>query len=191
MSRFDADYYRRFYGKNGAHDRERIDHLATGVHNMARWWGVEVRSVFDVGAGMGMWRDWYRENHPRTKVLSVDVSDHACKTWGHKNRNIAEWSPKSRFDLVICHGVLQYLDNADAVRAIDNLASSTRHLMYLELPTKWDFENIVDPSATDLQVHKRSAAWYRRHLSHHFTQIGAGLWTPIGGLLMYELEASR
>jgi trans-aconitate methyltransferase len=191
MPRFDADYYRHYYGKNGAHDRRRINHLAAGVHNMAAWWGVNVRSVFDVGAGMGMWRDWYKENHPRTKVLSVDVSEHACKTWGHQNRNIAHWSPETKFDLVVCHSVLQYLANDDVVRAIDNLGASTRHLMYLELPTKWDYENIVDPRATDLQVRKRSAAWYRKHLSRHFAQIGAGLWTPHDGLLMYQLEASR
>lgn len=191
MPRFDATYYRRFYGKNGAHDGSRIGHLAAGVHNMAAWWGVDIRSVFDVGAGMGMWRDWYAENHPQVKVRSVDVSEHACRTWGHENLDIAEWSPDAEYDLVVCHSVLQYLDNDDVVRAIDNLGSATRHLMYLELPTKWDFENIVDPQGTDLQVHFRSAVWYRKHLSRHFTQIGAGLWTPLNGLLMYQLEASR
>lgn len=191
MPRFDAKYYGRFYGKNGAHDRARIDHLAAGVHNMAAWWGVEVRTMFDVGAGMGMWRDWYAENHPDVKVRSIDVSEHACRTWGHENRNIAEWSPDKKYDLVVCHSVLQYLDNQEVVCAIDTLGDCTRHLMYLELPTKGDFDNIVDPRGTDLQVHQRSAVWYRRHLNRHFTQIGAGLWTPLNGLLMYELEASR
>jgi len=43
---------------------------ADGVH-----WGVTVRSVLDVGAGMGFWRDWYREHHPDVTVRSIDVSD--------------------------------------------------------------------------------------------------------------------
>ena len=188
---FDAAYYRRFYGTNGAHDVERIDHLATAVHHFAAWWGVNITSVFDVGAGMGMWRDWYKDNYPSTKLLSVDVSEHACKTWGHQQRDIATWKPRGKYDLVVCHSVLQYLDNSQFVNAVENLASATRHLLYLELPTTQDFNTIVDPTGTDLQVYQRSGSWYRKHLNTYFRNIGAGLWTPTDGLLMYELEGSR
>lgn len=191
MTRFDDRYYARFYGEDGAHDDERIAYLATAVHNMCLWWGLRVESVFDVGAGMGMWRDWYRTTHPEVDVLSIDVSEYACRTWNHQCRNIAEWKPRQRYDLTICHSVLQYLDNQSFIRAIENLAATTRHVMYLELPTKWDYENIVDESATDLQVFKRSATWYRTHLSSHFTQVGAGLWVKINSLPMYQLEISR
>lgn len=188
---FDDAYYKRFYGTNGAHDAKRVYQLATAVHHFAQWWGVNIDSMFDVGAGMGMWRDWYKINFPNTKLLSVDISEHACKTWGHEQRNIAEWKPRGKFDLVVCHSVLQYLDNSSFVNAIDNLASATRYLLYLELPTTQDFNTIIDPTATDLDVYKRSGSWYRKHMSQHFTNIGAGLWTPHNGLLMYELEASR
>ncbi len=191
MTRFDRAYYKRFYGKDGAHDEQRIAHLATAVHSMCAWWGVDVATVLDVGAGMGMWRDWYNTNHPAVQVRSIDVSEHACETWNHELRNIAEWKPRGKYDLVICHSVLQYLDNASFIQAIENLASATRCVLYLEIPTKWDYENIVDSRGTDLQVYKRSAAWYRKQLLPYFTQVGAGLWTPINGLPMYQLEASR
>lgn len=191
MPTFDASYYSRFYGANGAHDDVRIARLAAAVHNMCAWWGVEIESVLDVGAGIGMWRDWYRSNHPRVKVHSIDVSEHACATWGHELRNIVDWTPPTRSDLVICHSVLQYLDNADFSAAVEHLAAGTRWVLYLELPTKWDYENIVDESGTDMQVFKRSAQWYRKILGEHFVQIGAGLWTPHNGLPMYQLEASR
>ena len=191
MVRFDGEYYKRFYGKDGAHDEERIAHLATAVHNMCAWWGVDIKAVLDIGAGMGMWRDWYSANHPHVKVQSVDVSEHACATWKHELRNIAEWTPSRKADLVICHSVLQYLDNESTARAIANLAAGTKWVMYLELPTKWDYENVVDASGTDMQVHKRSATWYRKHLNQYFTQIGAGMWTPHTGLPMYQLEAGR
>ncbi len=191
MPTFDATYYSRFYGKNGAHDETRIAHLATAVHNMCAWWGVDVESVLDVGAGIGMWRDWYRENHPQVSVRSIDVSEHACSTWGHELHSIVEWSPPTKADLVICHSVLQYLDNRDFAGAVANLAAATRWVLYLELPTKWDYENVVDESGTDMQVFTRSAQWYRKVLGEHFVQIGAGLWTPHGGLPMYQLEASR
>lgn len=188
---FDDAYYKRFYGTDGAHDAQRIHHLATGVHHFAAWWGVDIQSVFDVGAGMGMWRDWYKMNHPHTKLLSVDVSQHACDTWGHELRNIASWKPRGKYDLVVCHSVLQYLNNADFAQAVKNLASATRHLLYLELPTTQDFNTIIDPTGTDLQVYQRSGTWYRKQLHQYFRNIGAGLWTPLNGLLMYELEGSR
>ena len=191
MPTFDSSYYARFYGKDGAHNEEQISHLASAIHNMCAWWGVNIRTVLDVGAGMGMWRDWYSDHHPDVSVQSIDISEHACKTWNHELRNIVEWTPPRKADLVVCHSVLQYLDNSSFVSAIENLAAGTRWVMYLELPTKWDYENVVDSRGTDLQVYKRSATWYRQHLTKHFKQIGAGLWTPHDGVPMYQLEASR
>jgi chemotaxis methyl-accepting protein methylase len=128
---------------------------------------------------------------PEVTVRSIDVSEHACKTWNHEKRDIATWRPRGKSDLVVCHSVLQYLDNQSVIQAFNNLAAATRHVMYLELPTKWDYENIIDESGTDLQVHHRSAQWYRKQLSLHFRQVGAGLWVPLNGTPMYELEASR
>ncbi len=191
MPAFDSSYYARFYGKDGAHDEEKISHLATAVHNMCAWWGINIRTVLDVGAGMGMWRDWYSEHHPEVSVQSIDVSEHACETWNHELRNIADWTPTRRADLVVCHSVLQYLDNSSFASAVENLAAGTKWVMYLELPTKWDYENVVDSRGTDMQVYKRSATWYRQHLTKHFTQIGAGLWTQHDGVPMYQLEAGR
>ena len=191
MLKFDTAYYQRFYGDNGAHDAERISHLATAVHHLAAWWEIDIASVLDVGSGMGMWRDWYHFNYPDVTVRSIDVSEHACATWNHEHRDISSWRPRGKFDLVVCHSVLQYLDNAAAVQAFQNLAAATRHVMYLELPTKWDYENIVDEDATDLQVYQRSAQWYRKHLSQYFRQVGAGLWVPLDGITMYELEACK
>ena len=190
MSEFDDAYYHRFYGKDGAHDRERIDHLATAVHHMAAWWGIEIRTVLDVGAGMGFWRDWYRDTHPDVKVRSTDYSAFACRTWGHERRDIATWRPPRSFDLVVCHSVLQYIDDERVIAAIDHLAIATGQLLYLELPTKHDLRHIVDPTGTDLEVHHRTGAWYRRYLQLHFRQIGAGLWAPRAGGPMYELEAA-
>lgn len=189
---FGLAYYRRFYGKGGVHDRKRIAHLATAVHEMCAWWEVAPASVLDVGAGPGLWRDWYRANHPKVKVVSTDVSEYACKKYGHEHRDIADWRPRTAFDLVICHGVLQYPTDAAASRAIDNLAAACRHVLYLEVPTTVDFRTIVDRTATDMDVHQRSGDWYRRRLTKHFVQAGAGLWVRRGGgVLLYELERSR
>ncbi|MFM8564497.1 MAG: class I SAM-dependent methyltransferase [Acidimicrobiia bacterium] len=192
MVRFGADYYARFYGDGGVHDRDKIAHLASAVHGMCAWWDVEPVSVLDIGAGPGLWRDWYRENHPAVKVVSTDVSAHACLEYGHQQRDIAFWRPRSRFDLVICHGVLQYPDDGAASAAIDNIAAACRHVLYLEIPTTSDFASVVDTEATDMNVHHRTGPWYRRRLEAHFTQAGAGLWVRKGGgVVLYELEGCR
>ena len=192
MTRFGADYYRRFYGRGGVHGRRQIASLATAVHNMCAWWGVTPRSVLDVGAGPGFWRDWYRAEHPRVRVTSVDVSEHACEKYGHELRDISEWAPAKPFDLVVCHGVLQYPDDAAATRAIDNLATACRHVLYLEVPTEADYALVVDRAATDMDVHHRSGRWYRARLGKHFVQAGAGLWVRrTGDVLLYELERTR
>lgn len=192
MSRFEAHYYERFYGDGGVHDREKISRLATAVHEMCAWWDVEPTSVLDIGAGPGLWRDWYRDTHPSVKVTSTDVSEYACKRYGHQHRDISRWKPRARYDLVVCHGVLQYPSGPDVEAAIHNIAAACRHVLYLEIPTMADFETVVDTEATDMNVHHRSGNWYRRRLGEHFTQAGAGLWVRHGGgVVLYELERSR
>jgi trans-aconitate methyltransferase len=151
---------------------------------------VRPRSVLDIGAGPGLWRDWFRDNHPSIRVTSTDVSEYACSTFGHVQRDIATWRPPRAYDLVICHGVLQYIDDIGAERAIDNIAHATRHVLYLEVPTARDFATIVDSSATDMDVHRRSGSWYREHLETSFTRAGAGLWVRKGSVILYELEGA-
>lgn len=187
---FDAEYYRRFYGRSGVHDRRRIAHLASGVVGLCSWWGVRPRSVLDIGAGPGLWRDWFRDNHPSVRVTSTDVSEYACATFGHLHRDIATWRPTRAYDLVICHGVLQYIDDAGAERAIEHIIDATRHVLYLEVPTTHDFATVVDSSATDMDVHRRSGDWYQERLSAGFARAGAGLWIRHGSVILYELEGA-
>jgi hypothetical protein len=93
-------------------------------------------------------------------------------------------------DLVVCQGVLQYLEDAACSRAIVNLAAACGALLYLELPTAGDLDEVIDPDATDLDVHWRTGSWYRRRLGRHFRSIGGGLYvTRAAGLHFYELEA--
>jgi trans-aconitate methyltransferase len=189
--RFDADYYGRFYGSRPVHTRRRIATLASGVDGMCRWWGIDVRRVLDVGAGPGWWRDWYRRERPSVTVHSVDVSEHACRRWGHERRDISQWAPTRPYDLVICHGVLHYMDDADAARAIGNLAAACRGAMYLEAPTARDLDEVVDRDVTDMDVHARSGSWYARRLRRHFRRAGAGLWlSRRSGVALYELESA-
>jgi len=173
------------------HSRRKIETLASGVHQFCSWWDIQVRSVLDVGAGVGYWSDWYRNNHQRTKVVSVDVSEHACNKYGHELRDISSWTPTRKFDLVICQSVLQYLDDHAARSAIKNLAKATKHILFFEVPTKNDLRNNVDRDVTDFEIYSRTGIWYRNELAKYFKQAGAGLWVAKSStIVLYELEGS-
>ena len=173
------------------HSQQKIETLATAVHEFCKWWDIQVRSVLDVGAGVGYWSDWYRNNHQRAKVVSVDVSEHACKKYGHELRDISSWVPKRKFDLVICQSVLQYLDDQAARSAIKNLAKATKHILFFEVPTKSDLRNTVDRDVTDFEIYSRTGNWYRNELGKYFKQAGAGLWVAKSStIVLYELEGS-
>jgi SAM-dependent methyltransferase len=190
--RFDAQYYRRHYQvRDRVHSSAQVGRLASGVAGMAAWLGVEVRSVLDVGAGPGFWRAWFRRHRPSVRYLSTDFSPWACRRYGHERRDISAWRPRARFDLVVCQGVLQYLDDHGAARAVVNLAAACRGLLYLEAVTRHDLDEVVDADRTDTDIHARSGDWYREALAPHFHQLGAGLWAArSAGLHFYELEAA-
>lgn len=191
-STFDESFFKRFYSSTPVHSRKKIETLATAVHSMCSWWDVSIRSVLDVGAGLGYWRDWYASNHPKVTVRSIDVSEHACKKYGHELQDISAWKPARSFDLVVCQSVLQYLPNPLATAAIDNLAAATKTVMYLEVPTTADLKYVVDKRSTDFDVYSRSGDWYRTRLLKHFVHAGAGLWvTKSSNVSLYEFERAR
>jgi hypothetical protein len=188
-SRFDEEYYARFYGSAPVHTQARIGHLAMGVTGLFGWWGLRLRTVLDIGAGPGYWRDWFEQHRPRVMYRSVDASEYACERFGHECRDISTWRPGAPSDLVVCQGVLQYLTNPAATTAIEHLAAATRYLLYLEVPTLHDRDHVVDQEYTDMDCRWRSGLWYRRRLAPHFEPIGAGLWARnTAGLRFYELE---
>jgi hypothetical protein len=188
---FDASYYGRYYAsaRTRVHGPEEIGRLCTAVTGLCDWWEVPLKKVLDVGAGVGLWRDWFRENRPQTKYRSVEYSAYACEKFGHEQRDITAWRANESFDLVVCQGVLPYLDDAGCARAIDNLGAMTRGLLYLEAITKRDVAVVIDGKKTDVGVHARPGAWYRKRLARHYIEVGCGIWAKKGApVLFYELE---
>jgi hypothetical protein len=186
---FDEAYFRRFYDADPVHDGELVAALASAVVGFCTWWGVTVASVLDVGAGPGLWRDWFDANRPDVRYHGIDASPYACARWGHELADIAGWTPPEAYDVVVCQGVLQYLDDAGASAAIANLARATAAVLYLEVPTASDLEQTIDHDASDLDVHWRTGDWYRRRLAPRFVAVGAGLWARrTARLRFYELE---
>ncbi|HEY8073145.1 MAG TPA: class I SAM-dependent methyltransferase [Labilithrix sp.] len=188
---FDARYYDRYYrsANTRVHGKKEIARLCTAVTSLLDWWGHPIASVLDVGAGVGLWRDWFRAHRPRTRYRSTEYSAYACEKYGHERRDITRWRDPETFDLVVCQGVLPYVDDAGCARAIANLAAMCSGFLYLEAITKRDVRYVVDEVRTDVKVHARTGAWYRARLEKRFVPIGAGLWAKKGAtVLFYELE---
>ena len=133
-----------------------------------QWFGGEIGSVLDLGAGTGLWKDWFREHMPERALPVVDVSEYACKRYGHERRDISRWRAREKFDLVVCQGVLPYLDDEACDRAIANMAAMCRGFLYLEAITSRDLREVVDRARTDVTVRSRPATFYRRLLARHF-----------------------
>ena len=55
---FDEDYYRRFYGDadTKVSDQREIDRLATFVKGYLDYLQIPVRTILDVGCGVGHWQ---------------------------------------------------------------------------------------------------------------------------------------
>jgi hypothetical protein len=190
--RFDAAYYRRYYGSRPVHTRQRIALLAKGVFSFAAWWRVPIRSVLEVGAGKAYWRDWLEETHTRVSYHGIDASEYACRRYRHERADLATWAPSRSYDLVVCQSVLQYLDDSSAAKGMETLADACRGLLYFDVPTIADRDNVIDASSTDLDVHWRTGAWYRKRLSVGFTEIGAGIWlSKKSTAVFWELERRR
>jgi hypothetical protein len=189
---FDESYYRRFYvdPSTRVYDQKRHAKLIAGVVHLAEWFGVELRNVLDVGAGLGWWGQWLRVHRKQTAVLSTELEPAICKRYGHHQADLTTFRLERTFDLVICQGVLPYLDEPGAAAAIENLAAMSDGLLYLEAITRDDMKDAIDPQRTDLRVNLRPAKWYRDQLAPHFREVGGGLYAARRAQLpFFALEA--
>jgi SAM-dependent methyltransferase len=174
---FDAQYYRRFYGDAAtrsvtpAEVRRQVAFVAAYLRHM----GLPVRRILDLGCGLGLMRDPLVEAFPAARYAGVEWSEHLCQQLGWEHGSVVDYGGRGRYDLVVCHDVIQYLSDADAARAIDNLARLTRGALYLGVLTREDWERNCDRARTDDQVHLRPARWYRRRIGRHFTAAGGGV----------------
>jgi len=144
--------------------------------------------VLDLGCGVGHWERVTRRVFPEADYTGVEISEYLCRELGWEHGSVVDWDGEGA-DLVVCHGVLQYLNARDCRRAIRNLARLTEGALYLEVLTQEDWEHNVDRSVTDGNVFLRESAWYRRELARRFIPCGGGLFLPKDTpAVLFELE---
>lgn len=188
---FDQAYYDRFYlsPKTRVISTDEHSHLARFVFEFAKYNGIEIESVLDVGAGIGLWKRWIAKNAKKVEYTGTEVSKVMCKEHGYLNKDIARWRDRKEHDLVVCQGVLQYLPDPDVAPAVANLAAMCRGLLYAEITTRLDLRERTDTELTDSNIFIRNGSYYKGILQKHFVQVGAGLWwTKELPMPFYELE---
>lgn len=188
---FDKAYYDRFYRdpKTRTTSRAEMASLGRFVASYLEHMGQPVESVLDMGCGVGNWKPLIARHYPEASYTGVEISRYVCREYGWEHGSVVDHDAGATFDLVICHGVLQYLKAADAQRAITNLSRHCDGALFLEVLTAEDWEDNCDRSVTDGDVFLRPVDWYRERLAKRFTSCGGGLFlSPRSPAVLYELE---
>lgn len=188
---FDAGFYQRYYVNPQTRVASRADTLRLGrfVCAYVSYLGFTVKRVLDAGCGLGHLKTPVREFFPRARYVGLETSDYLCRRYGWIQESIADYRPAAPFDLVLCHDVLQYLDDLEAARALGNLAKLSRGALYFSVLTREDWRRNADRARTDSGVSLRPAAWYKMRLTRHFRPLGGGLLVRRGyDPLLWELE---
>lgn len=191
--RFDRNYYNRYYesARTRAVTPADIELLARHVWHYLAYLNIRVRTALDLGCGIGLWRDALHSIDSRIRYAGVESSEYVCNKYGWSRASITSFRSRSRFDLVICQSVLQYLASPEVVPALQNMARLCRGALYLEIVTREDLAAHCEHAYTDSAIHVRSDAWYRRRIKPLFRNCGGGIFVPADSdTVLYSLEYS-
>jgi SAM-dependent methyltransferase len=191
-STFDEAYYRRFYEnpRTAVISHKDVERLAMFVIHYLAYLHVPVKAVLDAGCGVGMWRDVLKKYDNDIVYTGIDVSPYLCAKFGWKQGSIVNFKSREKYDLVICQGVLPYLDDSEVGAGIKNLSKVCRGALYLEAVTDEDRKSgVYDVKKTDGKIYLRKAQWYREYIHRYFIGCGGGLFFPKNtDVALFELE---
>ena len=175
---FSAAYFRKFYVNPATRvvTAAEMHSRAQVIAAVLKHCQIPIRSILDAGCGMGLLRKPFKEFLPRARYTGLEASPYLCDRFGWLQGSVADFTPRTPFDLVICYDVLQYLEDAEAARAIANFANLSRAALYVSALTHADWRDNCDRRRTDRAVHLRPGSWYRRRLRRSFDSIGFGIW---------------
>jgi 2-polyprenyl-3-methyl-5-hydroxy-6-metoxy-1,4-benzoquinol methylase len=192
-TRFDRDYYRRYYfnPRTAVISRAEMRARARLVAAYTLHIGLPVRRILDAGCGTGAMRRTLLRRLPRSIYVGLESSEYLCQRYGWEHGRVETYRPEAPFDLIVCYDVVQYLDDRRAGAAVVNLARLCRGVLYFTALTRQDWLHNCDRKRTDANVHLRPGEWYRARLRRGFREVGAGFWLARGApLTIWELEST-
>ena len=183
------EYDRRYFDKWYRNPRYRVK----SPHELARQvafvvsaaehiLGRAIHTVLDVGCGEGNWLAPLRRLRPRLQYTGVDSSEYVVSRFG-ASRNIRlgtidsldRMRLRKEYDLILCVGMLNYLDPAQLRTGLAHLYELANGVVYLELFTSADQGVFGDTRGTRL----RSPAWYRARIREaRFLSCGMHCYIP-------------
>lgn len=178
IAEFDSAYFRKYYfcAATRVTTAAEMSGRARLIASILRHAGVPVRSILDLGCGIGLLRKPFAELLPRARYQGVEESDYLCKRYHWTKGSVTDFAVRTPTDLAVCYDVLQYLDDRQASQAIANLAKLSRAAVYVSALTLEDWRENCDRTRTDRAVRLRSGDWYRRRLRKRFRYLGFGVW---------------
>ena len=189
--RFGAEFYRRFYldPRTRVVTRAEMARRADLLAAFLRHGELPVRSILDVGCGLGLMRRQLQQHFPRARYTGLEVSAYLCAKHGWVQGSAASFASERPFDLVICYDVLQYLGAREAAAALRNLGRLCAGVLHFGVLTREDWDLYCDRRHTDRSVSIRPANWYRRRLAASFINAGSGMFVRRGAPLhLWELD---
>jgi len=189
--RFGPEFYRRHYfnPRTRVVTRNEMKRRAEHVAAFVRHGELPVRSILDVGCGLGLMRRQLLERFPRARYVGLEASSYLCERHGWEQGSAATFDPGRTFDLVICYDVLQYLGSREAAAAIRNLGRLCAGVLHFGVLTNEDWELYCDQQTTDRNVNLRPGEWYRKRLARDFINAGSGMFVRRGAPVhLWELD---
>jgi len=154
--RFDASFYRRFYidPRTRVVTRAEMARRADLVAAFVRHGELRVRTILDVGCGLGLMRAALRRHFPRARYTGLEPSPYLCERYGWQQGSAADFESPRPFDLVICYDVLQYLTAREAAAALRNLATTYPYETHddNEVALRSDPQQIAGALRTEIQA---------------------------------------
>lgn len=176
MSRFDRDYYQRFYldPDTAVATLEEVELRAAAVYYTARAFDVPVRRVLDIGGGIGFWGSalkrldraiHYTLLEPSEEAIRIAKEERPSDIDAIVQEGLLSWASESKgYDLVLAAGVVQYIEERDIQKALRRIASLTRYMLF--------FETFTEEDVMERRIDKRSDSGYARPANFYLSALG-------------------
>ena len=124
--RFDKAYYDRYYRNPATRvcSPREVQRQGEFIAAYLRHLEVPVKSVLDIGCGLGRLLGTLAAAFPKARAVGVESSPYLCDAMGWEAGSLPDFPTVRHYDLVICYDVLSYLNDDPAAESIKTLGQA-------------------------------------------------------------------